>query len=109
MPKAKIIAPMETPYTDERLGIPSGMVDTDNMDYGTEARFAAGASLQEGVSGAKSIDTEYENFSEDTVDAPRSTRQDVPIGYSGLTPDHEGVDNPAPVQVNKSDYPHRGY
>lgn len=90
MPKTKLAIPVEVPYTDERLGIPSDMVDTDNMQYGIEAQFKSGASLEEGVSGRKSIDTSFENTSEDEIDSPRS-------GEYG------------PVQVNKGNYPHREY
>ncbi len=89
MPKAKITAPLSTPYTDERLGLPDNMIDEDNMEGSVEARFAAGASLQEGVSGVKPIDTLYENFSDATIQSPRNST--------------------APVQVNRSEYPHREY
>ena len=89
MPKVRITAPLATPYTDERLAIPDAMVDEDNMQYGVEAQFKEGADLQEGLSGKKSIDASFENTSEATVDSPRSGN--------------------APVQVNKYDYPHRGY
>ena len=90
MPKTKLAIPTEVPYTDERLGIPGAMVDDDNMNYGVEAQFDSGASLEEGLSGRKPIDTLFENTSEDEVDAPRSGEY-------------------APVQVNKGDYPQRGY
>ncbi len=90
MPKVKAAIPVEVPYTDERLGIPRDMVDEDNMNYGVEAQFDAGASMEEGVSGRKPIDTSFENTSEDTIDAPRSGER-------------------APVQVNAGDYPHRRY
>jgi len=92
MPKAKVITPLETPYTDERLGIPGAMLDDDKMQ-GVEAQFHSKASLEEGVSGRKNIDTEYENFSEADVEAPRSDR----------------AGSPAPIQVNKYDHPHRRY
>ncbi len=89
MPKVKIIAPVATPYTDDALAIAENMVDDDNMQYGVEATFKSGADLQEGISGKKSIDASFENTSETTIDSPRSGN--------------------APVQVNKYDYPHRGY
>ena len=89
MPKARLEAPMSVPYTDEMLGIPDNMIDTDNMQTGVEAIFNAGASLREGLSGKKSIDTEFENFSEDEVDSSRNRT--------------------APMQVNKHEFPHRGY
>tara|TARA_Y100000310_G_C20251393_1_gene609266 strand:- start:51 stop:356 length:306 start_codon:yes stop_codon:yes gene_type:complete len=99
-------AKVGVPYTDERLGIPGAMVDDDNMN-GVEAQFSANASLEEGISGQKPIDTLFENTSEDDIDAPRSARSEVAL--RGKIPEHEGVDNPAPVQVNKYDYPHRKY
>lgn len=82
-------AKVGVPYTDERLGIPGAMVDDDNMD-GVEAQFKSNASIDEGVSGRKSIDTLFENTSETDIDAPRS-----------------GDD--APVQINKYEHPHRRY
>ena len=90
MPKAKAAIPVEVPYTDERLGIPAEMVDDDNMDYGVEAQFDAGASMEEGVSGRKSIDTLFERESEDTIDTPRSGEY-------------------APVEINAGNFPHRKY
>ena len=52
-----------------------------------EARFRAGASLQEGISGQKPIDTEFENTSQATIESPRNES--------------------APIEVSKYDYPHR--
>lgn len=89
------------------FGLPNTMNDYDNMEPNVEAVFHANAGVDEGVSGQKPIDTLFENFSQDIVDNPRSTRKDVPIG--GLMPNHEGVDNPAPVPVDLSNYPHRRY
>lgn len=106
MPKVKYVAPMETPYTDDRLGITDAMIDDDNMQ-GVEAEFKSQSSLEDGVSGRKLIDTEFENFSEVDVQSPRSAHSEIPL--RGMTPSHEGVDNPAPVQVNKHDNPHRNY
>ena len=106
MPKAKYITPMSIPQTDDRLGITPEMVDDDNM-HGVEADFHSQASMEEGVSGRKRIDTLYENYMEVDVEAPRSTRREVAL--RGMTPEHEGVDNPAPIQVNKHVNPHRGY
>ena len=106
MPKAKLVAPIAVPYTDEMLGIPDDMIDDDNM-HGVESQFHSQASLEDGVSGRKGIDTLFENTSEAEIETPRSARREVPL--RGLTPNHEGVDNPAPVQVNKHNYPHREY
>ena len=47
------------------------MIDDDIMDKGVEARFKSGADLQEGISGRKSIDTSFENTSQDEIDARR--------------------------------------
>lgn len=88
--------PSTTDYVYENLGI----VEAD-MDQGGDccSRFAAGADLQEGVSGRKMIDTSYENFSEDLVDRPKS----------------DGADNaasptkPAPYPLDLGRYPHRRY
>lgn len=87
------------------FGLPNNMNDDDNKESNVEAVFHANASIDEGVSGRKPIDTLYENFSQDIVDHPRSTRKDVPI--RGLMPDHEGVDNPAPIPLDLDKYPHR--
>lgn len=106
MPKAKLVAPLEIPYTDERLGISGEMIDDDNM-HGVESQFHSQASLEEGTSGRKKIDTSYENFSEDYIETPRSARREVSL--RGKTPEHEGVNNPAPECINKDDYPHRRY
>ncbi len=89
------------------FGLPNTMNDDDNMESDVEAVFHANAGVDEGISGQKPIDTLFENFSQDIVDHPRSTRKDVPIG--GLMPNHEGVDNPAPVPVDLHNYPHRRY
>ncbi len=89
MPKVKLEAPVEVPYTDEMLGVPDAMVDEDKF-YGIIPNFEAGASLQDGVSGVKSIDTLYENTSQEYIEKPSSGEY-------------------APVQVNRNDYPHREY
>ncbi len=48
------------------------MIDSDIANRGVEAQFKSGADLQEGISGRKSIDTSFENTSQDEIDAPRS-------------------------------------
>lgn len=104
MPKAKVAAPLSTPYTDSSFGIASDMIDDDNM-HGVESQFYDNACIYDGCSGKKPIDTRFENISQDIVDAPRSARKDVSI--AGMMPDHEGVDNPAPVPADLYLYPHR--
>jgi hypothetical protein len=106
MPKYKIPAPKLNDYTNENLVIAPDMIDEDNM-HGVESQFYSGASIEDGVGGKKPIDTSFENFSQDIVDAPRSARKDVPI--AGKMPDHEGVNNPAPVCTDLGQYPHRRY
>ena len=104
--KVEMIAPIVTPYTDEKLGTPDNMIDDDNC-CSVEEQFVECASLEEGVSGCKPIDTLYDNTSEDRINAPRSARRDVPI--AGMTPNHEGVNNPAPIGIGDYEYPHRSY
>ena len=98
--------PKVRPYTNDNLAIAPNMVDEDNM-HGVESQFYSGASINEGISGQKPIDTNYENFSQDIVDAPRSARKDVKI--AGMMPSHSGVNSPAPVCVDLGEYPHRRY
>lgn len=59
-------------YVNDVLSVPSDMEDEDKGQSGCEAKFKAGADKMEGISGRKSIDTSFENFSQDTVDTPRS-------------------------------------
>lgn len=106
MPKYEVPVPKLKKYTNESLAIPPNMIDEDNRP-GVEEEFRAGASLQEGVAGRKSIDTLYDNISEDIVDSPRSDKKESPIG--GLTANHSGTDVPAPVCTDLDDYPHRRY
>ena len=63
--------PVPAKYTNENLAIAPNMIDEDNGESCC-AQFAAGADLQEGISGKKSIDTLYENTSQDIVESPRS-------------------------------------
>ncbi len=64
-----------------------GMIDSDISNKGVEAQFKSGADLQEGVSGRKSIDTSFENTSEDRIDAPRSG-EDAPVRVSEHSSSH---------------------
>lgn len=93
------------PYQDNTLSITEG--DSDQMIHGSwEGQFHASGSLADGVCGVKGIDTTYENTSVSTVRSPRSTQEERK--YKGLgRPDHSGVDNPAPVDLNSCDYPVR--
>jgi hypothetical protein len=88
-------SPSARTYVDENLGI----YEYDSDKHCTEERFQAAASLEEGISGAHRIDTTFENYSEDTVNAPRS---DGP--NTGSTHRH-----PAPHDVDKYNHPHRRY
>jgi hypothetical protein len=95
-------------YTNDNLIIGPNMVDEDNMADGVEAQFTAQACIEDGCSGQKSIDTLYENFSQDIVDVPRSTIPELAVGRSGV-PNHEGTNNPAPLCTDLHNYPHRRY
>lgn len=77
-----------TKLTNEDLLVDPEMIDTDNLES-AELRFKANASIKEGVSGRKSIDTLYENTSQDIIDNSRE----------GSTP--------APVCLNSGMFPHR--
>jgi len=63
------------------------MIDSDIANKGVEAQFKSGADLQEGVSGRKSIDTSFENTSQDRIDAPRSG-EDAPTQVGEHTSSH---------------------
>lgn len=108
MPKYRVPVPKMSEYTNDNLIIGPNMVDEDNMDFGVEAQFRAEACIEDGCSGQKSIDTLYENFSQDQVDVPRSTLPELAVGRSGV-PNHEGTNNPAPVCTDLHNYPHRRY
>ena len=60
--------------TDTTATVPfaPGMIDSDLAEHDVEAQFDAGASMEDGVSGKKPIDTSFENTSQDTIDTPRS-------------------------------------
>ena len=66
------------------------MIDEDNGE-GVEGVFFAQAGIEEGVSGRKSIDTLFENTTQEVIDNPRSMTT-PPIGLPDL-----------------DDYPHRRY
>lgn len=87
--------PSAADYVYENLGIVE--VDTDQMDADCCTQFKAGSSMEQGVSGRKKIDTTYENYSEDMVDAPRS---DGPDNKASPT-------KPAPMPMDLARYPHR--
>ena len=67
----EVRVPKVNKYTNENFVIAPNMIDEDNGNACC-AQFDAGASLQEGVSGRKGIDTLYENTSQDIVESPRS-------------------------------------
>lgn len=81
-----------TPYDPysayDRMTIPE--VDTDKHGDCC-AVFAEGLSMDEGVSGRKRIDTQYENWGDSTVQRPRSL----------------GSGHPTPVDEDRWNYPHR--
>lgn len=75
------------------------IVDPD-MDYGfTEDKFHSAESLSEGVSGKASMDTTFENTSEEIVTRPRSDGAET-----GSTHRH-----PAPHDVKNGYFPQRRY
>lgn len=84
----EVPVPKLNKYTNENFVIAPNMIDEDNGESCC-AQFDAGASLNEGVSGRKSIDTLYENTSQDIVESPRSMSS-PPTGLPDL-----------------GDYPHR--
>ena len=70
--------PKLTQLSDEHMLIDPEMIDEDNVQ-GFEGRFKANASIDEGVSGTKKIDTLYENTSQDYVENPREGSTPAPI------------------------------
>ena len=93
MPKRVTTGPSMRVYTDENLGI----YEYDDDKHCTEERFQSRASLECGVNGHQKIDTSFENYSEDTVNAPRSEGAET-----GSTHRH-----PAPHDVDRYNHPHR--
>jgi hypothetical protein len=67
----EVPVPKVNKYTNENFVIAPNMIDEDNGESCC-AKFDAGASIAEGVSGRKSIDTLFENTSQDIVESPRS-------------------------------------
>ena len=78
------------PYTNEGLQVHD--IDADKFG-GFHEMFAAGESIDEGVSGRKSMDTEFDNLGSDIaiVERPASL--------------HSG--QPTPVGTDIDEYPHR--
>jgi hypothetical protein len=70
--------PKITQLSDENMLIDPEMVDADNV-MGFNGQFRANASIQDGVSGKKKIDTMYENTSVDYVDNPREGSTSAPM------------------------------
>lgn len=71
------MGPKVTTMDDEHMLIHPEMVDEDNVK-GFDGRFKANASIKEGCSGHKSIDTMYENTSCDYVENPREGSTPAP-------------------------------
>lgn len=72
-----------TLLTNESMAISPEMVDEDQFDMSVEGQFKAAASIDEGVSGRKPIDTLYENTSCDYVDNPREGSTPAPVCLTG--------------------------
>ena len=61
-------------YQNERLARPMDTLDTDSIldaPQTFDEEFASYACECEGISGMKYIDTEFDNFVEDTIQSPR--------------------------------------
>jgi hypothetical protein len=71
--------PQPTLMSDEDLLISPEMVDTDQ----DKEPFLADASITEGCSGHKKIDTLYENTSVDIIDNPREGSTPAPVCLNG--------------------------
>ena len=112
-------------YQDDRLGRPHDTLDTDEMPppLSLEEEFHMSGGEEDGVCGKLKIDTLFENMVEPCIDMPRSQMQERPYRagelddgvnhnprFGAITPpNHEGVNNPAPVDLKKGQYPHRRY
>lgn len=79
-----------TVMTDESLAMHAEMEDVDNSES-FEMQFRGQACIEDGCSGRKSIDTMFENTSQDVVNNPR------------------GGTTPPPVDLNSWMYPHRDW
>lgn len=116
------LPPAHPTYEYDSHDSPPNMIDVDGFMPKTEAEFRARADRNEGINGQCPIDTEYENTREFWCEQPRSTMTDRPIrseggpgepgnwGHKlawGGRPNHEGVGNPAPVDTDKWQFPHR--
>ena len=75
--------PKLTQLSDEHMLIDPEMIDEDNVQ-GFEGRFKSNASAVEGVSGQKSIDTLFENTSQDYVENPREGSTPAPLSENDL-------------------------
>lgn len=69
----------KTEMTNENLVIHSEMTDEDSES----APYLMGASIEEGCSGHRPIDTMYENFAQDYVDNPREGSTESPVCQTG--------------------------
>lgn len=112
-------------YQDDRLGRPIDTLDTDEISppLSLEEEFRMSSSEKDGVNGKMKIDTLFENTVEPCIEMPRSQMHERPYRagklddgvnhnprFGAITPpNHEGVDNPAPVDLKKGLYPHRRY
>ncbi len=99
-------------YQDDRLGRPADTLDMDEINevVPMEAAFHNNQSEVDGVNGKLPIDTLFENTVEPCVDRPRSDDPEPNFGpRKGGTPNHEGTNNPAPMDLKKGMYPHRRY
>lgn len=74
--------PQVTLMTDEDLLIHPDMIDEDNV-MGFEGRMKQNACMRDGCSGKQSIDTLYENTSQDYVENPREKTTEAPECLSG--------------------------
>ncbi|MHC4704029.1 MAG: hypothetical protein ACYTFQ_26005 [Planctomycetota bacterium] len=70
--------PQVTLMTDEDLLVHPEMIDEDNVE-GFEGRFRQNACMTDGCSGKQTIDTLYENTSQDTVENPREKTTEAPV------------------------------
>jgi len=93
-------------YANDLLDIPEWDADQAVTPI-DESVFVKNADIVDGHSGRKQIDTRFENYSEAEVNAPRSCLDNPEI--RGMKPNHSGVDNPAPVSIDRNQYPHRRY
>lgn len=91
-------------YVNENLAVVE--YDMDQMLPRDENTFQSRASLEEGVSGLKALDTTYENTSETIVQEPRSDWEDD-LELRGMSIKSSTVRHPAPRPMDRYRYPHR--